>query len=620
MPMPGCATSSGRRPRLYRFSRSRRCSLESSRDSRDRANDLRQAPFAGHNDRSNEAAGTRLARPPRGFARFLYSSNPFYIVSADLVFVGLRISFGPGGPASYSWALAIGLATYTLLLATTACFLIRVGKLWDDLRSLLLVIVMMFLAMAMSFDDTMAADSRRGTLGYLAGFAFAVVVSEALLRTIELRLAGWYRAAYYAILALVFLYPIALAPVLGEPESPRLQWALFSFSPLAGLVLLLLVPAARGGAGYVAKNGSPWRWPLYPWSLFFVMAGGICVRCYSLCVSFHFVGGSRTIYAPYFLVPIGLAIALIWLEIGIAARRRGVMIVASMLPLALAFMATTGFRYEPVYLHFLDLFRATLGGSPAFLALAAAAAFHAYAAARKVPLAWELLAVDLIGLAVVGPETFALHESLGMRPLPLAAAGLLLGIVARRGQHSGRAVAAAGLLVAAITHGFAEHWPTADSTLIALQLITLSLMAIGAMFDDWVGQLAQTCAWTALLGLGVAAAVHVPALDNALPGKLVAWSPLFVIVVVMAYGVLVRDRRCLPIAAASLALWLSCSGLHSYQQLRRILSGLDQIACGLLFFVIAAAISFRKAGLWPRPGGAITYWIRLASSCQRRRS
>ena len=39
-------------------------------------------------------------RPARGFVRFLYSSNPFYILSADLVFVGLRISFGSGGPAS----------------------------------------------------------------------------------------------------------------------------------------------------------------------------------------------------------------------------------------------------------------------------------------------------------------------------------------------------------------------------------------------------------------------------------------------------------------------------------------------------------------------------------------
>jgi hypothetical protein len=101
---------------------------------------------------------------------------------------------------------------------------------------------------------------------------------EAVPRTIRLRLSGWYRAAYYSILALVFLYPIALGPVLSEPEAPRLQWALFGFSPLAGLVLLLLVPAAQGGATSVAKNGSPSGWPLFPRSLFMIMAGGLGVR------------------------------------------------------------------------------------------------------------------------------------------------------------------------------------------------------------------------------------------------------------------------------------------------------------------------------------------------------
>jgi hypothetical protein len=262
--------------------------LETTSDSRDQSREPCPARPAQQNDGSHEAACARLARPARGFGRFLYSSNPFYILSADLVFVGLRISFGSGGPAAYSWALVLGLAGYILLLATTACFLIRVGKLWDDLRSLLLLIVMMFLAMAMSFDDTMAADSRRGSLGYLGGFLFAVVVTEAVLLVTRLRLRGWYRTAYYAILALVFLYPIALGPVMSEPESSRLQWALFGFSPLAALVLLLLVPAARGGFGSVAKNGTPWRWPLFPWSLFVVMAGGVIVRCYSLCVSFHY--------------------------------------------------------------------------------------------------------------------------------------------------------------------------------------------------------------------------------------------------------------------------------------------------------------------------------------------
>ena len=54
---------------------------------------------------------------------------------------------------------------------------------------------------------------------------------------------------------------------------------------------VLLIPAARRGRAGVARNGSPWRWPLYPWSLFVVMVGALCVRSWSLCVSFHYVDG-----------------------------------------------------------------------------------------------------------------------------------------------------------------------------------------------------------------------------------------------------------------------------------------------------------------------------------------
>ncbi len=450
--------------------------------------------------------------------------------------MGLRISFGSGGPASHSWALALGLASYALLLATTACFLIRVGKLWDDLRSLLILIVLMFLAMATSFDDIMAANPWRGSLGYLGGFSFAVVVSEAVLRTIRLRLCGWYRAAYYAILGVVFLYPIALGPILSQPESPRLQWALFGFSPLAALALLPLVPAARGGAAYVAENGSPWRWPLFPWSLFFVMAGGVGIRCYSLCVSFHYVEGSRTIFGPYFLIPIGLAVALVWLEIAIAARRRGVMVLASMMPLALVLLAPAGFRYEPVYLHFLDLFHNALGGSPFFVALLAAAVFHAYAIARRVPIAWELLAVDLAALGAVGPKVFALHEIAGLRPLPLAAAGLVLGIVAWRGRRSGRAVVAASLIAVAVAQACATNWPAADSTAIALHLGIVGLLTVGAFFDDWLGRLAQTLACVVLLLLGVFSAVHFPSINGLLPARLIPWYPLCIVGATSAYA------------------------------------------------------------------------------------
>ncbi|MFI5459501.1 MAG: hypothetical protein ACHRXM_29090 [Isosphaerales bacterium] len=201
--------------------------METSDDSRDRSGEQESAaepsPRAGRSDGTQGPPRVGLAQPARGFVRFLYSSNPFYIVSADLVFVGLRLSFGAGGPAPSSRALLVGLAGYTLLMATTACFLIRVGKLWDDLRSLLILVVMMFFAMALCDDETMAADPRRGVVGCAVGFLFAVVVTEAVLRAIRLRLPGWYRGAYYLIVALVFLYPIALVPVLSEPESPRLQ-------------------------------------------------------------------------------------------------------------------------------------------------------------------------------------------------------------------------------------------------------------------------------------------------------------------------------------------------------------------------------------------------------------
>ena len=188
------------------------------------------------------------------------------------------------------------------------------------------------------------------------------MVTESVLHAIRLRLPGWYRAAYHAILALVFLYPIALAPILSEPESPRLQWALFGFSPLAALVLLLLVPAARGGAAYVAKNGSPWRWPLYPWSLFFMIAGGVGVRCYSLCVSFHYVNGSRNDFRAVFPGSNRIGREPHLARDRLAARRPGVMFAASVVPLVLAFVAATDHRYEPIYMNFLEDVPAHPGG------------------------------------------------------------------------------------------------------------------------------------------------------------------------------------------------------------------------------------------------------------------
>src|SRR3954447_24073757 len=92
----------------------------------------------------------------RGLLRWVCTSNPFYVLSALLVCVGLWVSFGSQVHAAQSWALLSGLAGYTLLLAVTACLLVRFVGVWDDVRTVLLLAVLMFLATSVTFDEVLA--------------------------------------------------------------------------------------------------------------------------------------------------------------------------------------------------------------------------------------------------------------------------------------------------------------------------------------------------------------------------------------------------------------------------------------------------------------------------------
>ena len=211
----------------------------------------------------------------RELIRWVYTNNPFYLISAALVFYGLRVSFDTRGSTFDVGSLMLGLVGYTLLLAGAAWFLIRFGKLWEDARSLLLLVVFMLLAISVSFDDTLAGNSRLGIPLFLGGLLFAVVLSEGLLRGIGLRLPAGFRWPYYAALSLFFLYPIGLGGAhLRSPDRALLFWGLFGFSTAAGGVALMLWPAIRRGPADLGDNGSPWPWPWYPWTLFGMLGFG----------------------------------------------------------------------------------------------------------------------------------------------------------------------------------------------------------------------------------------------------------------------------------------------------------------------------------------------------------
>src|SRR5262249_53444596 len=121
-------------------------------------------------------------------AGWVCTNNPFYVLSAGLFLLGLWGSFGAQAGAVETGALMSGLAGYTLLLAVTACLLVRFCKVWDDARTVLLLVVLMFLATSVTFDEVLVLDPVRGFACYLAGLLFAVAVTEGLLHGIRLRL------------------------------------------------------------------------------------------------------------------------------------------------------------------------------------------------------------------------------------------------------------------------------------------------------------------------------------------------------------------------------------------------------------------------------------------------
>src|SRR5215204_1965840 len=103
--------------------------------------------------------------------RWVCTNNPFYVVSAGLFLAGLWLSCDPE-KAEDTWALMAGLAAYTLLLAVTAYVLIRFAKVWDDARTVLLLVVLMFLATSVTFDRALIFTPMHGTLCNLIGLAF----------------------------------------------------------------------------------------------------------------------------------------------------------------------------------------------------------------------------------------------------------------------------------------------------------------------------------------------------------------------------------------------------------------------------------------------------------------
>ena len=332
---------------------------------------------------------------------------------AFLVCLGLWVSFGSQVDASQTWSLLLGMAGYTLLLAVTACLLVRFVGVWDDVRTVMLLVVLLFLATSVTFDEVVARDPGRGCL--LSGWALV-------------RGGGQRGDAARGFLG-DCRRSLACCIILSSPYSSFIRWCLrgssidriasncrgpcLAFRPPRCLFFSHSCPRSGAVATTWRDNGSPWPWAWYPWTLFGVLAFAVPARSARSRWSMHHVpsaGGEPYIFGPYFLVPFGMAIAAVLLEIGLVERRRGVAVGALLVPPILVLLTLVGHCADPTYQWFLDRFVARLGGTPFYLTLLISAGFFAYAVLRGVPTALDALMAAMVALAFVSPGTLDLGD------------------------------------------------------------------------------------------------------------------------------------------------------------------------------------------------------------------
>ena len=550
----------------------------------------------------------------RSLFRWVSTNNPFYVVSAGLFLVGLWLSYGDPRQVEDTGMLMAGLTGYTVLLAGTAVLLIRYAKVWDDARTVLLLIVLMFLATSVTFDRVIVFDARfgrfqvpiRGFVCNFLGLALAIGVSEVLLVLVRLRLPWCYRVPFYLMLGLFFLYPLALTPFLKDPNprNPGIMWGLFGFPSAAALIFLTLLPAIRLGRWALRDNGSPWHWPLYPWVLFGLLAFAVPCRAILLCYSMHLIDVADLYdmtFGPYFLVPFGLVKCVLLLEAGLVTRRRGLLGAALALPAALVGMALIGHRSEPIYQEFLREFTRQLGADPVYCTLLAVAGYYVYAAIRQVNGAIEALTATLAVLTFVPAEVLVVRNIAAPEPAPIiVAASILLGLgIWRRGSWRcflalcGLAVGIA-LGIPHQTELFTFRWA------IAFHLVLGSMLLIGALFDDDLGRALR------VIGPGVAllACAGMMLLSIRPPVALPTWVlnfyPLFMALVLAAYGFWLWHPPTMIIAALLLTTWVGASGWQVYRTLRLLVPGMDYLVLSFLVFALAVLVSLGKSKLLRR--------------------
>ncbi len=119
--------------------------------------------------------------------------NPFYLLSAATFLHATGIWAGQQGRELPDATRLILIGSYLLAMALTALAIVRLWRQWADARSVVLIVLLLFAELALSFDDALLRDRHHGGRLLVMAFAVACGVSELLLRGLRLNFPARFR-------------------------------------------------------------------------------------------------------------------------------------------------------------------------------------------------------------------------------------------------------------------------------------------------------------------------------------------------------------------------------------------------------------------------------------------
>lgn len=457
--------------------------------------------------------------PRPSFVRWLYTHNPFYAISAVLMLYSVRASYGELQIGLINCWMMMGiLATYTLVLAGVGVCIVRLGKVWEDARSILLLLLLLFLAVSISADDLFvkAATPEQGTLLLVGGFLFSTLVSIGVIKGLGIRVGWEYAVPYVLYLGLFFAHPWWCSPELHPRATRWLNWTVFLFPQIAALINLTLLPAVRRGAKAVVNNGTPWPWPWFPWITFGVLFVAVAIRSFALAMTFGQTGpiwgdiqfrsgiNFDTIWGPYFLIPFVLSILFLGFE-GALTAGRSLWAQRLLLFSPLSLLCSIPWSDRPAAHGFLTGHVATVIGTPLWSSVWLLLAFFGWATLKQVKGATTGFCLLVGMLAFVQADTVSLHDLRATRAEPLFAASLLCAIAAIRQRSSLGGMMASALLAYSLWLVLPQTSGGPWRFAICYHLLLVATVLIGLSLQDRFSQILRLAgaAWLPLSSLGM---------------------------------------------------------------------------------------------------------------------